>query len=117
MQPDEKNNQSEGFGLPGGYFQSAAERLKNSIEWLEELRGLETLTALRGHLPFVTPQGYFEQKTDLEVTARLPKGDAGFTAPRSFFETQEEQLRVYLPLALRAKPGIEESVFKTPDGY
>src|SRR5687768_8682161 len=96
MSTDQHNSEEEGFGLPGGFFERNAEKLRQRIACMEELDGLTRLQALKEKNSFGVPAGYFENSAEeLRTVIGLIEhhaGSGGFEVPVDYFRTSAGKL-------------------------
>jgi hypothetical protein len=113
---------SEGFGLPEGYFGNAGKRLADRMAWMEEHREYPALAAIDRSQGFAVPADYFEsdplENVAYPVLAALRK-TAPFETPHGYFGASEERLMAIGSGSLYpALTGAGKVVpFAVPDGY
>jgi len=65
-------NKRNPFGMPEGYFDSFANKIKHKIELVEELKEFTALSAIAKQTAFVVPENYFAQnENELEQQYEL----------------------------------------------
>lgn len=112
------------FGLPEGYFQNSAAKLMNRMEWLEEHKGYDRLSSLKGETGFVIPGLYFEKaecRTELMNYPGLSsvKKQKIFSVPDGYFEEAEvKQLSTVLTDEEFVLSSVtKQKEFIIPSGY
>lgn len=82
------NKANHPFSLPGDYFGSFSQRMMHKIELAEEIKEFKILSSIDKQLPFVTPSGYFESKSELAQypTLNALRNKSVFEVPENYFE-------------------------------
>lgn len=120
-----KSNEGNPFSVPGNYFDSFSKKMMHKIELADELKEFKLLSAIDKKLPFTTPDGYFEVKSELGVYPQLGliKKENSFSVPDNYFENagislknkieMDEELKSYQNLS-----GVKKlNSFVVPDQY
>jgi hypothetical protein len=90
-QNNEKGGSKDHFGLPGGYFESSAGKIREKIFWDEEHREFPLLVARRSESGFSVPAQYFEtsrlvlEHAEFPVLTKAGRKNA-FEVPADYFE-------------------------------
>ncbi len=129
MNPNEENNkpnkENNPFSVPGDYFSSFSQKMMHKIELAEELKEFKLLSSINKELPFVTPQGYFESKSELAQypTLNVLRNISVFEIPENYFEESAARLKEKISLAeeMSAYPTLNSidklNAFEVPDDY
>src|ERR1043166_4668549 len=97
MEDSENNEGKSGFGLPEGYFQSSAARLRDSVEWLEEHKEFPILLENNRKTGFSVPEYYFKNNEFILELGAYPALEKinrtnPFNVPAGYFPNSAKKL-------------------------
>lgn len=121
-QPNKENNP---FSLPGDYFNAFSKKMMFKIELADELKEFKVLSSIDKIVPFVTPENYFETRSELSEYPNLLalKNKHVFDVPQNYFKDSAIAIQSKIETAneLKAYPVLasisKQNAFVTPDAY